>query len=252
MNVQREPRGVRKVSIKNESGEVIPAYAAIQVTGTTLLNGVNVFTVTKWDGGDSADVIWFNSETDVAIGATGAAFIPMVPHWVLYDDANEPAFQEEWGVEENTFKLHKDGSGFIIMGAANGTRVLAVKQGGGCEDRNEIWKFVIGGSPTAGSFTFDLNVLGVTEEMEFQFDDTDSDVQTELETHTNLALGDVIVTGGPFPNTDITIEFTGSLAKHLMDPPTTIDFSGLTGGTGMVVIFVAVRAGHPQDGSVAP
>lgn len=115
-----------------------------------------------------------------------------------------------------------------------------------------MWKFIIGGNPTGGSFTFDLNVLGVTDEIEIAFDDTDAEVKTAFETHTNIGSGDVGIIGGPLPTTDFTVEFTGDLAKHLMLPPTTIDFSGLTGGTGVIVVFSAIRAGHPKDGSVAP
>lgn len=125
-------------------------------------------------------------------------------------------------------------------------------RGGGCVSRNEIWKFGIGGTPTGGSFTFDLNVLGVTDTMTFNFDDTFSDIITALETHTNIASGDVSVAGGPFPDADITIVFQGDLANTRFPPPTTIDKSGLTGGTGTSVVFGRYQPGHPTDGSVAP
>lgn len=253
MTTQPQPAGVRKVTFQNDSGETVPAYACIQLTGTTTLNSRVVFTADQWDGDGSDDIFYFNGPIDVADGETGEAFQPNTAQWVLYDTEGTPAFQEEWGPVSGSWEIGSDGTGFIIMGGATDGRVLAVaKGGGGCEDRNEIWKFIIGGSPTAGSFTFDLNVLGTTEEMEFQFDDTATEVQTELETHTKIASGDVLVTGGPFPDVDIQIEFQGDLANHLMSPPTTIDFSGLTGGTGTVVIPVFVRPGHPSDGSVAP
>lgn len=160
-----------------------------------------------------------------------------------------------YGFDEEGFRRVRKATRRVLGSPRKGAqqrRQPAIVGGKGCEDRNEIWKFIIGGSPTGGSLTFDLNVLGTTEEMEFQFDDTAAEVTTELETHTNIASGDVNVTGGPFPDVDMTIEFQGDLAKHLMDPPTTIDFSGLTGGTGTIVVFSAVRPGHPNDGSVAP
>lgn len=159
-----------------------------------------------------------------------------------------------WGfADEESFRRVREATRRVLgtprKGAQQRRQVPIV--GGGCANRNEVWKFIIGGSPDGGSFTFDLNVLGTTEEMEFSWNDSDTDIETELETHTNISSGDVNVTGGPFPDTDMTIEFQGDLAEHLMDPPTTIDFSGLTGGTGTVVVFVAVRPGHPRDGGTS-
>lgn len=122
---------------------------------------------------------------------------------------------------------------------------------GGCRNRNEKWALTIGGTPTGGTFDMDLNVLGTTETMQFNFDHTSAEVQTELETHTNIASGDVTVTGGPFPDADIMIEFTGDLANHAMDKPP-IDFAALTGGSGMIVVLSRWTPGYPNDGSVAP
>jgi hypothetical protein len=120
-----------------------------------------------------------------------------------------------------------------------------------CTPRNEEWVLTIGGTPTGGTFDLDLNVLGVTETMQFAFDDTAGDVETELETHTNIANGDVTVTGGPFPDADIKIEFTGDLAKHSFPKPP-VDFAALTGGSGVVVLVQHWTPGEPKDGSVAP
>jgi hypothetical protein len=123
--------------------------------------------------------------------------------------------------------------------------------GGGCKNRNEIWQITILGSPTGGTFDMDLNVLGTTETMQFNWDDTSTEVDTELDTHTNIANGDVTVTGGPFPNAIINIEFSGDLANHRMPPPI-IDFGSLTGGSGVGVVLARYQPGHPTDGSVAP
>jgi hypothetical protein len=121
---------------------------------------------------------------------------------------------------------------------------------GGCKSRNEIWQITITGSPTGGTFDLDINILGVTETLTFNFDDTSSEVVTELETHTNIASGDVDVTGSSFPDSTIIIEFTGDLANHEFPVPV-IDFGALTGGTGVGMIAVCYH-GHPTDGSVAP
>jgi hypothetical protein len=122
---------------------------------------------------------------------------------------------------------------------------------GGCKSRNEIWQITITGSPTGGTFDLDINILGVTETLTFNFDDTNTEVDTELETHANIADGDVTVTGGPFPDAVITIEFTGDLEKYRMPAPE-IDFGSLTGGSGVGVVLARYQPGHPKDGSVAP
>lgn len=114
-----------------------------------------------------------------------------------------------------------------------------------------MWQITILGSPTGGTFDLDLNVLGTTETLTFNWDDTATEVDTELDTHTNIADGDVEVTGGPFPDAAINIEFKGELARHRMPAPT-IDFGSLTGGSGVGVLLGRYQPGHPKDGSVAP
>lgn len=126
----------------------------------------------------------------------------------------------------------------------------SVFTGGGCEGRNEIIQLVIYGSPTGGTFDMSLNILGVTETLTFNWDDTATEVQTELETHTNIAPGDVEVTGGPFPNGIINIEFMGDLENTRIQYPSI--FHSLTGGAGMAVLPARWQPGHPKDGSVAP
>lgn len=123
--------------------------------------------------------------------------------------------------------------------------------GGGCSSRNEVWQITIFGSPTGGTWDLNLNVLGTTETMQFNWDDTSTEVNTELETHTKIASGDVSVTGGPFPDASITIEFTGDLAKYRIPNPNW-DFGSLTGGTGVGITIARYQPGHPKDGSVAP
>lgn len=132
-----------------------------------------------------------------------------------------------------------------------GTKKRRPPRSKGCVNRNEIWMITVLGSPTGGTFEFDLNVLGTTETMQLNWDDTNTEVDTELDTHTKIADGDVIVTGGPFPDATINIEFQGDLANHRIPPPT-IDSGALTGGSGVGVILSRYQPGHPTDGSVSP
>ena len=125
---QSEPAGVRKVVFLSAASDVIPAYAAIQILApTTLASGFVCWNAQKWDGGDTADIIYFNGNSDVAVGAYGQAFQPNTAQWVLYDTADTPAFQEDWGPVSGSYEIGLAGSGFIIMGGATDGRVLAVK-----------------------------------------------------------------------------------------------------------------------------
>lgn len=123
--------------------------------------------------------------------------------------------------------------------------------GGSCKPRNEVWILTVLGTPTGGTFDVDLNVLGTTDTLTFNYDDTASEVKTELATHTNLTSSDIDTAGGPFPGSTIAIEFIGDLAKHSIPHPT-IDFSSLTGGSGVGVLISRYRPGYPKDGGVAP
>ena len=114
-----------------------------------------------------------------------------------------------------------------------------------CPDRNEIHHLTIFGSPTGGTFDIDLTVGGSQETLTFNWDDTASEVKTELETHTEIAVDDVTVTGGPFPDATMQIEFVANLAATAIALPT-IDFVSLTGGSGVGVIGSRPSSGYPN------
>lgn len=107
--------------------------------------------------------------------------------------------------------------------------------GGGCESANAIIHVTIAGSPTGGTFDWPLEVNDSEETMQFDWDATAAEVKTELETHSEIAEGDVSVSGGPFPDAAIQIEFTGDLANTPIKLPIP-SFASLTGGTGRNVM----------------
>lgn len=116
--------------------------------------------------------------------------------------------------------------------------------GGSCPDRNEIHQLTVLGSPTGGTFDMDLTLNGVTETLTFNYDDTSTEVNTELETHSEAASGDFTVTGGPFPNATMQIEYIQNFAATAISLPT-LDWGSLTGGTGMAVIPSRPQSGYP-------
>lgn len=128
----------------------------------------------------------------------------------------------------------------------SGHRRAYWKRGGKakCPDRNETHHLTIFGSPTGGTLTFTLTVNGSAEAMTVDWDATAAEVDTELETHTEIAVGDVSVTGGPLPNATIVIEFIVNLAATAIALPV-MNWGSLTGGTGVAAIASRPQSGYP-------
>lgn len=120
--------------------------------------------------------------------------------------------------------------------------------GGSCPSRNEIHQLSIFGSPTTGSFDATYTVLGLSESMTFNSTFTSTEVATEMATHTSIATSDIEVTGGPFPNATMQIEFVSSLAAKAVPLPT-LNWDLLAGGTGVAVIASRPQNGYPGDAS---
>lgn len=124
---QRQPADVLgssafPVPFYNQSGEIIPAYAVMRVTGVSVMGSVPIITVAKPSStfqrlylvnGPLPVSGASNQEPNFGTWAEGAAF-------VLYDDANTPAYGEEWGPSNGSWKIKKYRYGFHILGGATG------------------------------------------------------------------------------------------------------------------------------------
>jgi len=120
------------------------------------------------------------------------------------------------------------------------------QRGGGCSSQNCKLQIHVFGGPTGGTFDFDLTVNGVEETLTLNYDDTAAEVKTELETHSEIAVDDVTVTDGPLPSATIEIEFVENLKNTDIGVPTT-DWSSLTGGSGVAVLFSKTQLGYPKS-----
>jgi hypothetical protein len=118
-------------------------------------------------------------------------------------------------------------------------------KGGGCKAQNCKLQLTILGSPTGGTFDWDLSINDSEETLTFAYDDTAAEVATELATHTKLTSDDVTVTGGPFPDSTIEIEFIDAVAKTDIAIPIG-DWGSLTGGTGVAVLTSKTQLGYPK------
>jgi hypothetical protein len=121
------------VPFYNDSGETIPAYGVMRVSGVQTRGAVPVITVNKPSGtfqrlylvnGPLPVSGSSSQEPNFGTWASEAAF-------VLYDDSNTPAYGEEWGPSNGSWEIKKYRYGFHILGGATGgdTDIVGVRQG---------------------------------------------------------------------------------------------------------------------------
>lgn len=118
-------------------------------------------------------------------------------------------------------------------------------KGGGCKTQNCKLQIHVFGGPTGGTFDFDLTINDVEETLTLNYDDTAAEVATELATHSEVTSEDVTVTDGPLPSATIEIEFVENLKNTDIGIPTT-DWTSLTGGSGVAVLFSKTQFGYPK------
>lgn len=107
---------------------------------------------------------------------------------------------------------------------------------------NEVQSVTITGAPTGGTFT--LTYSGQTT-AGIAWDASAATVQAALEALSNIAPGDVVVRGGPFPASAMTVDFVGTLASTNVAQMTG-SAAGLTGGTPVLTIVTASAGGATE------
>lgn len=91
------------------------------------------------------------------------------------------------------------------------------------------------GAVTAGTFTITYSAQTTAA---INFDATAAQIQTALEALSNLAPGDVVVSGGPINTTPVVIVFQGTLAATNV-AEITVDSTSLVGGTYVPSTLIA-------------
>ncbi len=153
-------------------------------------------------------------------------------------DLDASAFDGEFEVGDRTIAYWDQQRDMYVANPS------AASGSGGCESQNAIIDITIFGSPTGGTFTSDWTINGViTTGMGFAFDCSAATFQSTLEALVPIPSGSVLVTGGPFPNATMRIEFKGTLANLNVALPTA-NWGSLTGGTGVGVICSLAQLGH--------
>ena len=108
---------------------------------------------------------------------------------------------------------------------------------------NETQSVTITGMPTGGTFTL---TYGSDTTDDIDFDATPAEVQAALEALDSIGEGNVVVSGGPLPDTALSVVFIGKLASQSL-AAMTASSTDLTGGTTPTVTVAQTTDGAALD-----
>jgi hypothetical protein len=130
LELEPKDRNVAKVPFRNDSGEAVPAYALLRVTGMASVEGKNIHTISKPDATYRLRYL-VNGPVEWGIGKQGWGYWLWHADYVLYDTGATPAYGETWGPEPSSWTIKKDAPGFLIQGGNTGTgatsRTIAIQ-----------------------------------------------------------------------------------------------------------------------------
>jgi hypothetical protein len=107
------------VSVRNDSGEEIPAHGVMRVTSVDL--EPDVYVVAKPNTEFKCRYL-VNNSTAIPIDGTGKGTWLERSGVVLYNDSSgTPAIDEEWGAKSGQWSLEKNRPGFLITGGTDTT-----------------------------------------------------------------------------------------------------------------------------------
>lgn len=137
-----------------------------------------------------------------------------------------------------------DGNKIVKGGTVLGKVTATGKYGPYLQSTNEVQNIAMGGTVTGGSFTLTFDGVGPTAAI--PWDATAAQVQSALEGLSNIASGDVVVTGGPFPGTSVDVEFVGRYTGT--DVPQMVVTSSLTGTSPTITVTTTTAGGAEVTG----
>ena len=98
---------------RNDSGETIPAYSIMQITGTAELFGRTYHLVDQYSTGVFGGFL-FNGKREVADGETGNAQTGI--HFIAMGDGSTDTVGHLWGPANGSWELTPNGGPYIIAG----------------------------------------------------------------------------------------------------------------------------------------
>lgn len=131
----------------------------------------------------------------------------------------------------------RDGSVFLADYSATGITTLTSGT-----PTNEVQTVTITGTPTGGTFTLTFNSQTTAA---ITYNAAASAVQTALIALSNIASGDVTVTGGPGPGTPYVVTFGGNYIYT--DVPVMTAAGSFTGGTSPAIAVTTTTPGSAID-----
>lgn len=194
----------------------------------------NVYCVRTTDGA----ILW---DTDLAglVHQNGIGVNPANGNLVV-GCARNSDWEGASGAKAELFEL--DGAtGSVVRSFDMGD---AVTQNSHIGPWNEKQSITITGTPTGGTFT--LTYSGQTT-AGIAYNANAAAVQAALEALSNIAPGDVVVTGGPGPGTPWVVEFAGTLAMTNVALMTAV--SSLTGGSSPAIAIAITQQGGIVPGA---
>lgn len=117
-----QPDRPKWVQFRNTSGEEIPAYGVMRVTGAELKAGLPIITVAK-PSTTFQRLYLVNGPQRVGSGSTArgiGTWLDDEPGYVLYESGT-PAYGESWGPKASQWSLAKWRYGFTVVGGLAGT-----------------------------------------------------------------------------------------------------------------------------------
>jgi hypothetical protein len=191
-------------------------------------------------------------------GAAVPGLITALIYQIVYDANGLPHLRLIDNLVKNVFNISPNpvSRGWVtVMRSKFGDWLVATA--GGCAPKNAIIQITVLGNPTLGSFSILFFLPGVTPNpyITFMYNDTATIVRSKIEaaipgTGTSV---NVIVTGGPFPNATMQIQFVGQFANTFISLPladwqytgtgTGEQDQSLSGGPGIGVICSYAQLG---------
>lgn len=115
------------VRVRNTTGEQVPPYGCMQVTGATAYNGEESYNVIKPNGSQDASFI-INGPVAILANGWGSGTITG-PMLVAYDVSWLPILNDEWGPIAGSWAISANGKGYKIIGGASGGIVSGTNAG---------------------------------------------------------------------------------------------------------------------------
>ena len=185
----RQPiRNQRWIEFRNDSGEEIPAFGVLKITGSvTIARGRYGLTAIK-PSSATVNVFALNGRKAVPAGGANASYGMCTLDWPAFAayDTNDgtPGIGTVWGPKANQFTMAKGKPGFVIAGTAGSSAVWVISD----PAKSEFIRIkgqVVGA--IAGTSTFTIDNIGVMQGADPRTDPTSSSetvtVQNRLSEH---------------------------------------------------------------------